>query len=77
LIGTFWLTFGGSAVLAAAFRNFGIGFAGVSLTFVLTVLTMAYAIGHVRDATSIRRRPSGSPWAAAFPRTLSCPYLKT
>lgn len=49
LIGTFWLTFGGcgSAVLAAAFPELGIGFMGVSLAFGLTVLTMAYAIGHV------------------------------
>src|ERR1041385_3186484 len=48
-IGTFWLVFGGcgSAVLAAAFPALGIGFAGVSLAFGLTVLTMAYAIGHV------------------------------
>ena len=49
LIGTFWLTFGGcgSAVLAAAFPEVGIGLLGVSLAFGLTVLTMAYAIGHV------------------------------
>jgi aquaporin Z len=48
-IGTFWLVFGGcgSAVLAAAFPNLGIGFAGVALAFGLTVLTMAFAIGHV------------------------------
>jgi aquaporin Z len=48
-IGTFWLVFGGcgSAVLAAAFPNFGIGFVGVAFAFGLTVLTMAYAIGHV------------------------------
>jgi aquaporin Z len=49
LIGTFWLVFGGcgSAVLAAAFPQVGIGLLGVSLAFGLTVLTMAYAIGHV------------------------------
>src|SRR4030095_12172712 len=48
-IGTFWLTFGGcgSAVLAAGFPNVGIGLLGVSLAFGLTVVTMAYAIGHV------------------------------
>ncbi len=48
-IGTFWLVLGGcgSAVLAAAFPELGIGFAGVALAFGLTVLTMAYAIGHV------------------------------
>jgi aquaporin Z len=47
--GTFWLVFGGcgSAVLAAAFPQLGIGFVGVSFAFGLTVLTMAYAIGHV------------------------------
>jgi aquaporin Z len=48
-IGTFWLVFGGcgSAVLAAAFPELGIGFAGVALAFGLTVLTMAFAIGHI------------------------------
>jgi len=47
--GTFWLVFGGcgSAVLAAAFPNLGIGFAGVALAFGLTVVTMAYAVGHI------------------------------
>lgn len=47
--GTFWLVFGGcgSAVLAAAFPELGIGFAGVSLAFGLTVLTMAYAVGGI------------------------------
>jgi len=48
-IGTFWLVFGGcgSAVLAAAFPELGIGFVGVALAFGLTVLTMAFAIGHI------------------------------
>jgi len=48
-IGTFWLTFGGcgSAVIAATFPQVGIGLLGVALAFGLTVLTMAYAIGHV------------------------------
>ena len=48
-IGTFWLVLGGcgSAVLAAAFPEVGIGLVGVSLAFGLTVLTMAYAIGHI------------------------------
>ena len=47
--GTFWLVFGGcgAAVLAAGFPNLGIGFVGVSLAFGLTVLTMAYAVGHI------------------------------
>lgn len=49
LIGTFWLVFGGcgSAVLAAAFPDLGIGFAGVALAFGLTVVTMAYAVGGI------------------------------
>lgn len=47
--GTFWLVFGGcgSAVLAAGFPELGIGFVGVALAFGLTVLTMAYAVGHI------------------------------
>jgi aquaporin Z len=51
-IGTFWLVFGGcgAAVLAATFPGLGIGFAGVALAFGLTVLTMAYAIGHISGA---------------------------
>lgn len=51
-LGTFWLVFGGcgSAVLAAAFPELGIGFTGVSLAFGLTVLTMAYAVGHISGA---------------------------
>lgn len=49
LIGTFWLVFGGcgSAIVAAAFPELGIGFAGVALAFGLTVLTGAYAFGHI------------------------------
>jgi aquaporin Z len=48
-LGTFWLVFGGcgAAVLAAGFPDLGIGFAGVALAFGLTVLTMAYAVGHI------------------------------
>ena len=47
--GTFWLTFGGcgAAVLSAAFPQLGIGFLGVAFAFGLTVLTMAYAVGHI------------------------------
>ena len=50
--GTFWLVFGGcgSAIFAAAFPELGIGFAGVALAFGLTVLTMAYAVGHISGA---------------------------
>ena len=51
-LGTFWLVLGGcgSAVLAAAFPHVGIGLLGVALAFGLTVLTMAYAIGHISGA---------------------------
>ena len=47
--GTFWLTFGGcgAAILSAAFPELGIGFLGVAFAFGLTVLTMAYAVGHI------------------------------
>ena len=57
-IGTFWLTFGGcgSAVIAAGFPQVGIGLLGVSFAFGLTVLTMAYAIGHVSGCLSISAR---------------------
>ncbi len=65
-IGTFWLVFGGcgSAVLAAAFPELGIGFVGVSLAFGLTVLTMAYAVGgisggHFNPAVSLGLAVSG------------------
>ena len=48
-VGTFWLVFGGcgSAILAAGYPELGIGFVGVSIAFGLTVLTMAYAVGHI------------------------------
>lgn len=50
--GTFWLVFGGcgSAIFAACYPDLGIGFVGVSFAFGLTVLTMAYAVGHVSGA---------------------------
>ena len=61
--GTFWLVFGGcgSAVLAAAIPQLGIGYAGVALAFGLTLLTMAYAIGHI-SGCHIKPRAAGSLW---------------
>ncbi len=52
-LGTFWLVFGGcgSAVMAAAFPHVGIGLLGVAFAFGLTVMTMAFAIGHISAAT--------------------------
>src|SRR5215472_15820872 len=76
-LGTFWLVIGGcgSAVLAAGFPGFGIGFAGVALAFGLTVLTGAYALGptsggHFNPAVSI------GLWAGArFPGERLVPYI--
>lgn len=77
LLGTFWLVFGGcgSAVLAAAFPELGIGFMGVSLAFGLTVVTMAYAVGgisggHFNPAVSV-----GLVIGGRFPAAQLLPYV--
>ena len=76
-LGTAWLVFGGcgSAVLAAAFPELGIGFVGVSLAFGLTVLTMVYAVGHISGGHFNPAVTLGLWAGGRFPANQLAPYI--